>query len=413
MLRILAVAILAAVLTAGIAFFALYRQLIEFRDTPFGSDAEKVVEIPPGSSVRQIMRLLAHGGVISDEKLAWRYLRLLRRDKRPMRAGEYAFTGPTRPDDVLEKIYRGEVKTYHFTVPEGLRMEEIAAIIERGGLGKVSELVPLMHDPGFARELGVPFDSLEGYLFPDTYTFTKGPKPRAVLGAMVARLREAYRQAEAQRLPEIRLTEGEAVTLASIIEKETGRADERPKISCVFHNRLRTGMRLQTDPTVMYATMLRNGGRWSQNITKADLLAAHPYNTYSVAGLPPGPIASAGQAALDAALHPSECADLYFVSRNDGSHVFCPDLHCHEAAVRKWQIEYFRPQRAAAEPAVAKPPVPRASGHVRKRGAKKKPQSNEQAHRARDPLVRGWTLDQVVCGREVPEVPRESRMGAG
>ncbi len=372
-LRILAFGALLGLLAVGVLAFTVYRQLIDFRETAFGSDAEKVIEISPGTTPHQIVRQLARGGVISDEKLAWRYLRILKRDRRLMRAGEYSFSGPMRPDDVLERLYRGEVKTYRFTVPEGLRMDEIAAVVERSGLGKASELLPLMRDPGFARELGVPFANLEGYLFPDTYTFTKGPRPRTVLGAMVARFREAYRQAEAQRLPAVRLTEGEAVTLASIIEKETGLPDERPRISCVFHNRLRLGMRLQTDPTVMYAGMLRRGGRWSQNITKADLLAPHPYNTYSVAGLPPGPIASAGEAALAAALHPSDCADLYFVSRNDGSHVFCPDLRCHAAAVRKWQIDYFRAQRAAAEPAPAKA-APRASGHVRRRAAKKKPQ---------------------------------------
>jgi UPF0755 protein len=134
---------------------------------------------------------------------------------------------------------------------------------------------------------------------------------------------------------------GEAATFASIVEKETGRPEERAHIACVFHNRLRRGMRLQTDPTVMYATMLRTG-RWSRNISRADLLAPHPYNTYTTAGLPPGPIANAGAAALRAALAPSECRDLYFVSRNDGSHVFCPDLVCHNAAVRQWQVEFFR-----------------------------------------------------------------------
>jgi UPF0755 protein len=162
---------------------------------------------------------------------------------------------------------------------------------------------------------------------------------------MVQRFRAAWRQADAQRLPGVTLDEKQAVTLASIIEKETGRPDERPRISCVFHNRLRRGMRLQTDPTVMYATMLRNGGRWSQNITRADLQAVHPYNTYMVAGLPPGPIASPGLAALEAAVHPSACDDLFFVSRNDGSHVFCPDLRCHEAAVQRWQVEFFRAHR--------------------------------------------------------------------
>jgi UPF0755 protein len=117
----------------------------------------------------------------------------------------------------------------------------------------------------------------------------------------------------------------------------------------VFHNRLAKGMKLQTDPTVMYATMLRRGGKWSNNITKKDLAAPHPYNTYAMAGLPPGPIANPGEAALAAAISPIDCRDLYFVSRNDGSHVFCPDLRCHQAAVREWQVEFFRAKRAAKE----------------------------------------------------------------
>jgi UPF0755 protein len=366
MVRFMVIGSLATLLVAGIAGYFLYRQLALFRDTPFGSEAEKVVEIPLGTNARQIVRLLASARVVSDERLTWRYLRYLERDGRPLRAGEYAFAGALRPGEVMEKIRRGEVKTYRFTIPEGLRMEEIAAIIERSGLGKVSALLPLMNDASFARELGVPFANLEGFLFPDTYTFTRDPKAPAVLGAMVSRYREAYRSAVQQRLPGIQLSEVQALTLASIIERETGRADERSRISCVFHNRLRKGMRLQTDPTVMYATMLRNGGRWSQNITKADLLTAHPYNTYLVAGLPPGPIASPGRASLDAAFHPAECVDLYFVSRNDGSHVFCPDLRCHEAAVKKWQIDYFRSQRAAVDPPAAKAQPSRATGNATK-----------------------------------------------
>lgn len=340
-LRTLAAAIAVAALVVVGATAKLYRDVLAFRDTPFGSDAPKIVEVPPGSGPRQVVRLLVRGGALSDERLAWRWLRWVRRDRRAMKAGEYEFAGALRPDQVLEKIYRGEVKTYQFTIPEGLRMDEIAAIVEEAGLGRASELLPLMHDRAFARELGVPFPNLEGYLFPDTYTFTRNPKPKAILAAMVGRFREEWRKAEAQRLPGIQLDERQAVTLASIIEKETGRPEERPRISCVFHNRLRRGMRLQTDPTVMYATMLRHG-RWSQNISKADLEAAHPYNTYTVVGLPPGPIASPGAASLVAALHPSTCDDLFFVSRNDGTHVFCRDIRCHEAAVRKWQVEFFR-----------------------------------------------------------------------
>jgi UPF0755 protein len=164
---------------------------------------------------------------------------------------------------------------------------------------------------------------------------------RAIAEAMVARFKEEYARANAQRAEGVVLSMGEAATLASIVEKETGRPEERPRIACVFHNRLRTGMRLQTDPPVMYATMLRTG-RWSKNISRADLLAPHPYNTYTASGLPPGPIANAGAAALRATLAPATCNDLYFVSRNDGTHVFCPDLRCHNAAVQHWQVEYFR-----------------------------------------------------------------------
>jgi peptidoglycan lytic transglycosylase G len=335
---------IALALAAAVAVTQV-RALLRFRDTPYGSEEEKLVEIPSGAGPHQVVRLLTQHGTLSDERLAWRWLHWWKRDRRALRAGEYAFSGALRPEEVLEKIYRGEVKTYQFTIPEGLRMDEIAEVIEAARLGRTSELLPLMHDPAFARELGVPAHDLEGYLFPDTYTFPRDPRPRTVLAAMVQRFRAAWREADSDRAPGVTLDEARAVTLASIIEKETGRPEERPRISCVFHNRLRRGMRLQTDPTVMYATMLRNGGRWSQNISRADLTAVHPYNTYTVAGLPPGPIASPGAAALRAAVHPAACDDLFFVSRNDGTHVFCPDLRCHEAAVQRWQVEFFRTRR--------------------------------------------------------------------
>jgi UPF0755 protein len=164
---------------------------------------------------------------------------------------------------------------------------------------------------------------------------------RQILEAMVRRAHDEYARADAHRSPQVTLDRFAAMTLASIIEKETGQPAERPRISCVFHNRLARHIRLQTDPTVMYATYLRTG-RWSKNISRADLLAPHPYNTYTTPGLPPGPIANPGAAAIQAALTPATCDDLFFVSRNDGTHIFCPDLACHERAVRQWQVEYFR-----------------------------------------------------------------------
>jgi len=345
--RLLGLAVFLAVLAGGAFVWNTWRELRHFRDTPAGSGAEKVVVIAPGTSSRGIVRLLARGGVLSDEEVAYRYLRWWKRDPRPLRAGEYSFSGLLRPDEVLERIYRGDVKTYRFTVAEGLRADEIAAVIDKSGLARANEILALVRDPEVAKEFGVPFPTLEGYLFPDTYAFPRSVKPRAIVAAMVERFHEAFEKAQATRSPRVSLEPGPAVVLASIIEKETGRSDERPRISCVFHNRLRLGMKLQTDPTVMYATMLRRGGHWSNNISKKDLSAPSPYNTYVNPGLPPGPIASPGEESLAAALAPADCKDLYFVSRNDGSHVFCPDLRCHAAAVRKWQVEFFRARRAA------------------------------------------------------------------
>src|SRR6266511_330839 len=388
MKRALVMVVLLALLVAAAAAGVVWRQVTLFRDTPYGALDEKVVVVPAGASARAVVRALAQAGALSDEHDAWRYVRWVKRDRRPLRAGEYAFSGPLRPDEVLERVYRGEVRLHRFTVPEGLRADEIAAIIARSGLAAEADFLSAAHDPALARSLGLPYPGLEGFLFPDTYAFARGVSARAIAEEMVERFKEEYAKANELRRPAVVFTMGEATTFASIVEKETGRPEERPRIACVFHNRLRLRMRLQTDPTVMYATMLRTGrwsknisradlpeerpriacvfhnrlrlrmrlqtdptvmyatmlrtGRWSKNISRADLLAPHPYNTYTSGGLPPGPIANAGSAALRATLAPAECSDLYFVSRNDGTHIFCPDLQCHNAAVRQWQIEFFR-----------------------------------------------------------------------
>lgn len=340
MKKLLALLVLAVL---GVAVLG-WRDLVRFRDTPYGGPEEKVLVIPPGASARAVIRMLAQAGALSGETTAWRYFRWVKRDHRSFRAGEYAFSGPLTPDQVLDRVLEGQVRLHRFTVPEGLRIDEIAEIVGRSGLARAEEFLELARDPAVARVLGLPYRNLEGFLFPDTYTFARGVTARAIVDEMVGRFKQEYARADAARKPGIRLGMGEATTLASIVEKETGRAEERARISCVFHNRLRLGMRLGTDPTVMYATLLRTG-RWSKNISKADLLAPHPYNTYTTAGLPPGPIASPGAAALQAALAPSDCSDLYFVSRNDGTHVFCPTLACHNAAVHTWQVEYFRHAR--------------------------------------------------------------------
>jgi UPF0755 protein len=237
------------------------------------------------------------------------------------------------------------VKLYRFTIPEGLRIDEMASVVGATGLCPAADFLKLARDPATAKKLGVPATNLEGFLFPDTYALPRTAACTATLQTMVARFQHAWQRAQVQRLPSVKLDELQAVTLASIIEKETGQAEERPRISCVFHNRLRQRIPLGTDPTVIYAVLLENGFHWDGNLRKSDLLRPHPYNTYRTKGLPPGPIANPGQAALDAALHPMACDDLFFVSRNDHTHVFCPDLKCHERNVRKYQVEYFRKRK--------------------------------------------------------------------
>jgi UPF0755 protein len=333
----LAILLLAA---AATVLVVTRREIDAFRATAYGGPEEKVVVIPQGASARAVVRALAQAGALSHERRAWLYVRYVRRDGRAFRAGEYSFSGPLTPDEVLERVHLGQVKLYKFTVAEGLRADEIAAAVGRSGLVRAEDFLAVARDPAVAKALGLPFPGLEGFLFPDTYSVARGVTGRAIAELMVSRFKEEYAKAEQQRQPQVKLALGEVATLASIVEKETGQPDERPRIACVFQNRLRLGMRLQTDPTVMYATMLRTG-RWSKNISRADLETPHPYNTYTTAGLPPGPIASAGAAALRAVLHPDACDDLYFVSKNDGSHQFCPDLKCHNAAVKTWQVDYF------------------------------------------------------------------------
>ena len=314
-----------------------------FTATRFG-EGSRTVNIPVGTGLRALSRLLAEAHVVSDANRFYFHLRWFRRNAHT-KAGEYQFDGALLPDEVLGKLIRGDVKQYRFTVAEGLRADEMAPVIAATGLCPAPELLKIVRDPASPNKYGVPGPSLEGYLFPDTYSLPRSAGCGGTVQAMVSRFQKALQHAQAQRLPSVKLDDAQAVTLASIIEKETGRPEERPRISCVFHNRLKKGMRLQTDPTVVYALLLSHDFKWDHNIHKADLSIEHPYNTYFIKGLPPGPIASPGQAALDAALHPMECSDLFFVSRNDHTHVFCPDLKCHETNVRKFQVEYFKKRR--------------------------------------------------------------------
>ena len=332
---------LALVVLGGLAF-AAFRLWDERRysTAPFG-EGERTVVIAPGSGPRAIAQALAQGGAISDAKRFLVHLRWFRRGQ-VMKAGEYQFDGPVTPDEVIDKLVRAEVKLYRFTVPEGLRIDEIAPLIGATGLCDADKFLALARDPQIARKLGVPGNSLEGYLFPDTDSMPRTQGCAGVAQAMVARFRAAWEQANAQRAPEVKLNQQQAVTLASIIEKETSRPEERAHVSCVYLNRVKKNWRLGADPTVIYATLLAQDFQWDGKIHKSDLQRDHPYNTYVKFGLPPGPIASPGAASLAAALRPIACNDYFFVSKNDHTHVFCPDSACHERNVQKWQVEFFR-----------------------------------------------------------------------
>ncbi len=329
-----------AAVAAGIAGF----RFLHWTKTPSGAASEHVVEVTPGETLSALGDALQNAGVV-DDGFRFYVLGRWRKAQAKLKRGEYAFDGPMSPVAVLAHLLSGKVKTYKVTVPEGYRMDEIAPLFAVAGVADGPALLAAMRDPALMQKLGVPGRTAEGFLFPDTYVVPKGRKPAALVAEMVDHFKAAYARVRGEPGADVRLSELQAVTLASIVEKETGAAAERPHISCVFHNRLRIGMKLQTDPTVIYAVLLARG-RFDGNLTKEMLLAPHPYNTYTVKGLPPGPIASPGLAALEAALHPLDCKDLYFVARGDGTSVFCPDLKCQNANVQRYQVAPFQAKHA-------------------------------------------------------------------
>ena len=248
--------------------------------------------------------------------------------------------------EVIEKIARGDVDRISVTFPEGLTIVEMSAIFEAHGLGPAAAFVEAARSVRPAPEFDPAARDLEGYLFPDTYAVSRRTNATHLVTAMLERfehvLTPEVRQAASARGFTIR----QLVTLASLVEKETARADERPLVAAVYANRLQKNMGLQCDPTVIYA--LQRAGRFDGNLRRDDLLFDSPYNTYRYAGLPPGPIAAPGKAALAAAANPAETEFLYFVSRNDGSHEFARTLEEHNRNVQHFQVEYFKERRRQA-----------------------------------------------------------------
>jgi UPF0755 protein len=250
------------------------------------------------------------------------------------------------PLDVVDKLARGEVYVINVTFPEGLTVAEMAQIFESQGFGPRSAFVEAAGDPTPIRELDPNARDLEGYLFPDTYPLSRHTDAPKLVRLMAARFEHAFTPAVRAAADAQGLSTHEVVTLASIVEKETGRPEERPLVAAVYENRLRIGMGLQCDPTVIYA--LARVGKYTGKLRRDDLFFDSPYNTYRYPGLPPGPIASPGLASLEAAVHPADVAFLYFVGRNDGTHQFSDTLAEHNRNVLKYQVLPFRQHTAAA-----------------------------------------------------------------
>jgi UPF0755 protein len=307
------------------------------------SDAEVFVEIPPGTTPTRMSRLLADAGVVPNAE-SFRVAVWLRAAGRRLQAGEYRFDSPMSPAQVVEKIIRGDVYLQPVTFREGLTIREMAAIFEERGFGPKSDFVAAGSNEAPIREIDPQASDLEGYLFPDTYALPRRTTAEQLAERMVARFEKAVTPELRQQAASRGLSLRELVILASLVEKETAQADERPLVAAVYLNRLKVGMGLACDPTVIYA--LERAGRYTGNLTREDLKFDSPYNTYRYGGLPPGPIASPGLASLEAAANPADVPYLYFVSRNDGSHAFATTYEEHSRNVTKYQIQYFRDKRS-------------------------------------------------------------------
>jgi UPF0755 protein len=291
-----------------------------------------VVYIQPGTGVQEIAQQLKDEGVIRSRR-AFLALAYLKGSMRRLHAGEYEFTRNMSLFELLNKLESGRVVTHQVTIPEGFTVQEIARLLAGERLVDADRFIALAADPQVAAQLGVPASGLEGYLFPDTYRLTRGMGEEEILRTMVARLRQVLPADFSERAARLGLDTAEAITLASLIEKEVSQDRERAVVAAVFYNRLRRQMPLQSDPTAVYGIP-----DFRRRIRHEDLKRPSPYNTYLKPGLPPGPIANPGQASLLAAVNPAPVGYLYFVSKNDGSHFFSRTLEEHADAVRRYQV---------------------------------------------------------------------------
>jgi UPF0755 protein len=301
---------------------------------PASQDSRSITfEVKPGMTLKQVALELFNQGLIHSPS-AFQAIAYIQDKEKQIMVGEFSLSPSMLPTEIILRLTSGKTILYSLTIPEGYRITEIASLLETQGLANSEVFILQTQDKNLIKSMDIPTDSLEGYLFPETYYLSKLTAEKKIVQKMLNTFKEKVLKSQLLKsTKETPLSLHEIITLASLIEKETGLDSERKLISSVFHNRLRKNMRLQTDPTVIYAIEKFDG-----NIRKRDLKIDSPYNTYRYKGLPPGPISSPGIKSIEAAISPIKSNHLYFVSRQDGSHHFSNTLVEHNQAVKKYQL---------------------------------------------------------------------------
>ncbi len=343
-LGILGICLLLGGLTAHQTFLYLRTPI-----TSHSTQSSKIIHIPKGASFHQIVQILEEHQLV-DRPQYFQALAIWRGVASQIKAGEYQVQASWTPDQMLEHLVAGRSRLYRITIPEGLNYREISTRLAAAQLGTEARYLELQSDPSLLQYIDITPkpSSLEGFLFPETYFFPRSESEFNILRTMIQQFNQNYTEEHRQKAKSLGLTDYEVLTLASIIEKETGRGEDRPLISAVFHNRLKRKMRLESDPTVIYGIQNFDG-----NLTRKHLRTPTPYNTYTIAGLPPGPICNPGKASIESTLAPAEVKYLYFVAKGDGTSQFSTNLKSHNRAVWKYQksrrnrVKHSKTQQAA------------------------------------------------------------------
>ncbi len=319
----------------GVALLMLFSLfLISFAVRPIDDQAaQATVYIPKGTSFPAIVNILDQAGMVKNKPL-FILLALFKGAARSIKAGEYELATSMPPNKIIDKLAKGEIKIHKVPIPEDYTLKQIADRLVAEELVTEENFISVTTDPVFLASLNIDADSAEGYLYPDTYDFYWGMTTQEIVRTMVNQFWVKVTPKMSERAKKLGMTTTEFVTLASLIGKETGHKEEKDKVSAVFHNRLKKGMRLQSDPTAVYSLDAHR-----RVVRRKDLDSDMPYNTYKIRGLPPGPIANPGIDSLQAALNPAFVNYLYFVSKNDGTHIFSSNLAAHAQAVLKYQIK--------------------------------------------------------------------------